>query len=80
MPRYYFHLHNRVGTVVDEQGRELPDLEAGRAAAIEDLRSILSEEVKRGRVDLTGRIDVIDGDGRVLLTVRGEDAVDLRTS
>ncbi|WP_374468328.1 hypothetical protein [Phenylobacterium sp.] len=60
MPRFYFHLVNRIGASPDEDGRELPDLATARQAAIDDIRSILSDDVKTGVLDLCGRIEIAD--------------------
>lgn len=79
MPRYFLHLLNSIGYAADEEGRELADLDVARRKAIEGIRSIVSEEVKDGLIDLRGRIDVADQDGRVLLVVRFSEAVELVT-
>jgi hypothetical protein len=78
MDRYYFHLRNSIGAVEDEEGSEHSGLEAARHKAIEDVRSILSEEIRQGIIDLRGRIDVSDTHGNVLLTLRFSEAVELR--
>jgi hypothetical protein len=63
----------------DVQGRELADIDAARREAIKGARSILSYEVLQGLIDLTGRIDVADPDGRVLFSMPFLDTVRLRT-
>ena len=78
MPRYYFHLYNRIGSSDDGEGRDLASLDVAQAAAIKDIRSILGEEVRQGSVDLTGRIEIVDAAGARLLTVPFADAVELR--
>lgn len=76
--RYYFQLHNRIGYAEDKEGSEHPSLAIAREKAIDDIRSILSEEARRGVIDLSGRIDVTDKDGNVLLTVSFGEAVTIR--
>lgn len=78
MSRYHFHLQNGGGFVEDEEGRELPGVEAARAEAVKDIRSIISEEVREGVVDLRGRLEVVDGDGTPVLTVVFSEAVEIR--
>jgi len=78
MARYHFHIINGGGTSEDAEGQELPDLEAARAAAIEGVRSLVSEEARLGQIDLSGRIDIADADGNILLSVPFNDAVELR--
>jgi hypothetical protein len=77
MARYHFHIYNSVGFVEDEEGRELPDLDAVRREGVKGIRSLLSEEVTQGHLDLRGRLDVADGDGSVVLTLPFHQTVDL---
>jgi hypothetical protein len=79
LPRFHFHVHDHSGVMLDVQGRELADLDAARREAIKGARSILSYEVLQGLIDLTGRIDVADPDGRVLFSMPFLDTVRLRT-
>lgn len=68
MPRYFLHLFNSLGRVEDEEGEDLPDLEAARVKAVTAIRSILGEEAKSGKIDLRGRIEIAD-DRRVVVDV-----------
>jgi hypothetical protein len=77
MPRFYFHVHEIDGSTLDEEGRELPDLEKARSEALRGVRSILSAEVAAGRLDLRGRIDIADASGDVAFTIRFRDALQL---
>ena len=77
VPRYYFHLHDRSGPVPDPDPRELSGLEVVREQALKGARSIICEDVRYGRVDLTGRIDVYDGAGELVLSLPFADAVEL---
>ncbi len=77
MPRFYFHLHNDVD-VSDEGGEDLPDLDAALAHALRMVRFEVSEGALRdGRIVLSHRIDIEDGDGAVMATVYFRDAVDV---
>lgn len=75
MARYYFNLDNSVGLVRDEEGRELPDLETAREEAIRGCRALIADDVLKGRLDLAGRIEVLDENGALLFAVRYADAV-----
>lgn len=75
MPRYRFNVDNGTGFVADEEGRELPDLDAARAEGLKGVRSILAEDVLGGRLDLEGRLDVVADDGEVLFTIAFTEAV-----
>lgn len=75
VPRFHFHLHNDLD-VPDEEGVELPDLEAARAYAVRCARVTFAEMAKdEGRVVLHHSIDIEDERGRVVNTVHFRDAV-----
>ena len=76
MPRYHFHLHDRDGLTKDSQGRECADLAVVRERAIREARAIISDDVRHGRIDLSGRIEVTDGDGEVVMTLLFSEAVE----
>ena len=78
MPHYYFHVANSMGFVRDEEGRELESIEAAREEGLNDIRSILSEEVRGGRLDLRGHISIADENGDVLKTLPFGEAVELK--
>lgn len=75
MPHYRFNLYNSVGFVPDEEGRELPNVEAARGEALKAARGIIADEVLQGRIDLNGRIEVLDGEGPPILTLPFAEAV-----
>ena len=75
MPRFYFHLYDNLD-VLDDEGIELPDLEAARSHAVRCARVTFAETVKdEGRVVLHHRIDIADEEGAVFEAVRFGDAV-----
>ncbi len=78
MPRYFFHVRDGTGVAQDEDGRELANVELARSEALKGVRSIISDEVKRGLIDLRGEVTVTNRAGAVLLRVRFEEAVELR--
>jgi hypothetical protein len=80
MPHYYFNLRNGLGLLEDKEGRELADLEAARAEGLKGARSLIAEEVTEGRLDLSGRIEIVDGDGRLLLAIPFGEAVAITRS
>lgn len=77
MPRYFFHLHDDL-EVVDEEGVDLPNLETARFEALKAVRDLMAEDVKRGRLTLSHRIEVCDQRGAPVLTVRYGEAITLR--
>jgi hypothetical protein len=78
MPIYFLHVFNRTGDARDEEGLDLPDLEAARAAAVRGIRSILSDEVVHGAIDFEGRVDIADEADQVLACIPYRDAVEVR--
>jgi hypothetical protein len=75
MARFYLHIRNGGGYAEDFEGQDLPDLDAARLAAIDGVRSVLSEEARQGELDLCGSIEIADGDGNILLVVPFREAV-----
>ena len=68
MPRYFFHVHDR-HDLPEEDGAELPDVQAGRAEAIRAAGEMLRD------IDgaLTGEgwtMEVTDEAGRLVFTFR----------
>jgi hypothetical protein len=64
-----------VGFVADEEGRELPGLEAVEREALKGIRSVIAAEVEKGRLDLTGRMTVRDGDRAEILAIAFDEAL-----
>jgi hypothetical protein len=68
MDRYFFHLRDGATIDSDEDGKELPNLEAARAHAIQCARELLSEAALSGKAgSLNQQIEVTDKSGRTVL-------------
>jgi hypothetical protein len=78
MQRYFFNVYNGTGLTEDLEGLELSDLAAAREQALTGIRSILGEELGSGLVDLTGRLEICDGSGSLLLSIPFSDAIEVR--
>jgi len=77
VPRFYFHLHNDFDAT-DDEGKELPDLEAARAWAMRQARMLFGQVASdEGRVVLHHHIDIENEQGQVLDSVRFADAVNV---
>ena len=74
MPRFFFNIYDDKATI-DEVGLELADLAAAHEAALEEARAVISEEVRRGRIDLSHRIEVEDEIRLPCFTLRYRDVV-----
>jgi hypothetical protein len=68
MPRYYFHQQDETTITEDEEGSELPDLEAARQYALRGAREILSHSI-RFETSPPDRLFIVNEDGDELLTV-----------
>jgi hypothetical protein len=79
MPRFFFHVRDALGYAEDDEGLELRGMAEARGAAVAGARSLLSAEVTAGELDLRGRIEVSDQDGKLVETIRFEDVVAVRT-
>ena len=75
MARYYFHIHDSHGLVPDDEGRELPDLETVRGQALRGARSIISDDVMQGYIDMERRIEVTDDAGALVLAISFDEVV-----
>jgi len=73
MPRFYFHVYNDV-VAIDEEGLELPDLEAAREQAMDSARELVCESIHKGHLNLDHRIEVEDDTHENVLTLTYRDA------
>lgn len=79
MPSFYFHVCNGAGFVADEEGQDLPHVEAARAVAVRSARDVMAGELRDGRLDLTSFIEVEDEAHNWLFTLSFADAVAVQT-
>ena len=76
MPRYYFHVRDEDGDISrDEEGQDLPDLEAARAEAVSTNREMLGERLLHGGSLNHRRIEIADESGNVLLEMEASDVL-----
>jgi hypothetical protein len=78
VPRFYFNFHNSVGFVADEEGRELRNLEAVRREALKGIRSVIAAEVEKGRLDLTGKMTIHDGNHAEVIVITFDEALTIK--
>jgi hypothetical protein len=77
MPRYYFHLCERTGSLPDHEGEEIANLDAARDIALKNARALIAADARHGVVDLTQRIEVRTAAGEVVHVLSFRDAVQL---
>lgn len=68
MPRYFFNTQNG-RLFVDEEGTELPDLSAARAAAVRLAGEVLRDEGEAFLCTSAWHLDVADETGSVLFSL-----------
>jgi hypothetical protein len=73
MPRYYFHVFNDA-VAMDDEGVDLPDLDAAREQALESARELVCDAVHKGHLNLEHRIEIEDEKGERVLTLTFRDA------
>jgi hypothetical protein len=74
VPRYFFDIFDHAVSL-DDEGIELADAEAARRAALSGARSMMCDQVARGRLSLHHRIEVRDEAGGQVLSLAFGDAV-----
>ncbi|WP_134499057.1 DUF6894 family protein [Microvirga pakistanensis] len=79
MPRYYRHIRQGDQLIQDPDGIELPDLDAARGEALEGIRDILADAIRRGMdAPLDDAIVIMDEAGRELAIIPFAEALPLR--
>ena len=69
MARYFLHLRDTVDELIDNEGQELPDLEAVRSKVMTAARDILVGDLRNGLIDLRYRIDAETAGGEIVYTL-----------
>lgn len=77
MPRFFFNLYDDV-VVADEEGVELPGVEAARLLALVSARDLMGAQVHHGYIVLSHWIDVLDETGAIVLHLPFGDALEIR--
>jgi hypothetical protein len=69
MPRYFFHLKADTGTVVDDEGLFLPDINRARFGILQIVDEILSERGVEPVVICGQRLEIADETGETVLSI-----------
>jgi hypothetical protein len=72
--RYFFHIRDFKGGSSDQEGSELPDMDAARSEARACARELAIEELKCGQPIADRCIEITDG-GRVLESLLVRDVI-----
>lgn len=73
--RFHFNLHDAEGSIPDEEGSELANLEAARAEARATARELAIEDMRNGKSPRAWRIQISDPTGTVVESVKLEVAM-----
>jgi hypothetical protein len=66
MGRFYFHLKDGDDLTLDEEGSELPGIDAARKEALRTAREMLSEAIKQGAEKVWEALVIADASGRTI--------------
>ena len=66
MGRFYFHLKDGDELTLDEEGSELPGIDAARKEALQAARELLGEAIRQGAEKVWEALVIADGDGRTI--------------
>jgi hypothetical protein len=69
MGRFYFHIRSGEQVIVDQEGMDLPDVNAARLEALAAARHILADAIRSGKGDTPEAFVIADGNGSELETV-----------
>ena len=76
---YFFNVHHHGRAAIDPDGEILLDLNAAREEAVYAAHDIAAELIANGDLlDLSGRIEITDEDGKILLNVAFRDALPIK--
>lgn len=77
MPLFFFHVRDSMDAA-DDEGLELPDVQAAKQEALRGARSLACEEVARGELHLHHHIAVADAEGKIVFDMPFSEAVKIR--
>lgn len=77
MARYFMQLRDGSDELLDPDGIEHSDLDSLRRGVLLGVRSLLSEDVKQGVIDLRFRIDAEDRDGMIIYALGFAEALQI---
>lgn len=77
MTRFFFHVHDEI-VAIDEEGSELPGLEAAIAQARAGAIELMCEQLRKGALNLGHAIVIEDELGATIVTLRFGELVTIR--
>lgn len=77
MAIYYFNVREPSERIRDDEGTDLPNLDAACSYAIHCARDLMRETLRYGELSLGNAIEITDASGGISATVEFADAVTL---
>ena len=77
MARYFFDFYECGNLFKADESVELPDIAAVREQAIKEARELMAEEVRKGELCLSCRIEVLDECQRPVMLLPFKEAIKL---
>ena len=77
MAHYFMHLRDGAEELLDPEGKEFASLSDLRRAVLDAARSLISEDVRQGVMDMRFRIDAEDERGAVVYRLPFKHAVSI---
>ncbi|MBS0363475.1 MAG: hypothetical protein JSR98_19035 [Proteobacteria bacterium] len=77
MAKYFFHLRDGSGRLLDPEGKMIGDPGQIAEIALKEARFLMSQDVLQGQIDLNQRLEVEDEAHTVVCVVQFRDAVRL---
>jgi hypothetical protein len=74
LPRFYFHVFDDA-VLLDDEGMELADSDAACREAVAGIRAMICDQVAKGRLPLSHRVEVADEAGRAVFNMTFGEAI-----
>jgi|GraSoiStandDraft_60_1057301.scaffolds.fasta_scaffold269294_3 hypothetical protein len=78
MPHFFINFQNVNELIQDDEGIDLPSLEAARQVALISAREILADNIKAGAKDALVAITITNESGQELMTIPSADLLPAR--
>ncbi|WP_157033912.1 DUF6894 family protein [Belnapia moabensis] len=69
MTKFFFHLHDETGVILDPEGEEFSSLDAARMKALELASQLIIDDLKRTGTVRKGYFEIMNDAGHALATV-----------
>jgi hypothetical protein len=77
MPRYYLHVCDGREFREDEEGQDMPSVDAAIAEARLRLRAVLAQELSGGTLNMASFVEIDDEAQQLVTTIQFLDAVEI---